>query len=149
MTDRIKILFASILFTPAMLFAANFVYRPAIAAPPEPPREFRGAWITVVASNQDWPSKPGLTVEQQKAELISLLDRAAQLHLNAVIFQVRPACDAMYASPIEPWSAYLTGTQGKAPEPFYDPLAFAIKEDVLMTRFAIVIFVSDDLWYVN
>jgi uncharacterized lipoprotein YddW (UPF0748 family) len=57
-----------------------------------------------------------------------LLDRAAQLHLNAVIFQVRPACDAMYASPIEPWSAYLTGTQGKAPGPFYDPLAFAVKE---------------------
>src|SRR5208282_4517401 len=128
MTARIKILSAFVFLTPAMLFAAGEVYRPVVVTPPEPPREFRGAWIAVVASNQDWPSKPGLAVEEQKAELISLLDRAAQLHLNAVIFQVRPACDAMYASPIEPWSACLTGTQGKAPEPFYDPLAFAIKE---------------------
>jgi uncharacterized lipoprotein YddW (UPF0748 family) len=111
-----------------MLFATGEIYQPVAVTPPEPPREFRGAWIAVVANNQDWPSKPALTVEQQKAELISLLNRAAQLHLNAVVFQVRPACDAMYASPIEPWSAYLTGTQGKAPEPFYDPLAFAIKE---------------------
>jgi len=104
------------------------VYSPGAVTPPAVPREFRGAWITVVADHQDWPSKQNLTVEQQKAELIALLDRAAQLHLNAVIFQVRPACDAVYASSIEPWSAYLNGTQGKAPEPFYDPLAFAIEE---------------------
>ena len=65
---------------------------------------------------------------EQKAELLAILDRAAQLKLNAVIFQVRPACDAMYASRIEPWSEYLTGTMGKAPEPFYDPLAFAVEE---------------------
>src|ERR1035438_10508325 len=109
MTARIKILFASIFFTPAMLFAANFVYRPAIATPPQPPREFRGAWNAAVATNQDWPSKPGLPVAQQKAELISLLDRAAQLHFNAIIFQVRPASDAIYASPIEPWSERITG----------------------------------------
>ena len=128
MIARKKTLSVLVWLTPAMLFAAGEIYRPTVVTPPEPPREFRGAWITVVASNQDWPSKPGLTVEQQKAELIALLDRAAQLHLNAVIFQVRPACDAMYASPIDPWSAYLTGTQGKAPDPFYDPLAFAIKE---------------------
>ena len=128
MTARTKILSALFFLAPAILFATGGIYGPAVITPPQPPREFRGAWITVVASNQDWPSKPGLTVEQQKAELISLLDRAVRLHLNAVIFQVRPACDAMYASPIEPWSAYLTGTQGKAPEPFYDPLAFAIRE---------------------
>jgi uncharacterized lipoprotein YddW (UPF0748 family) len=67
-----------------------------------------------------------LPVAQQQAELISLLDRAAQLHFNVVFFQVRSVCDAMYASPIEPWSEYLTGTQGRAPEPFYDPLAFAV-----------------------
>ena len=60
--------------------------------------------------------------------MIALLDRAAQLKLNAVIFQVRPSCDALYASPIEPWSEYLTGTMGQAPQPFYDPLAFAIEE---------------------
>ena len=111
-----------------MLFAADFVYRPAEVAAPEPPREFRGAWITEVASNPDWPSRPGLTVAEQKAELIWLLDRAVELKLNAVIFQVRPACDALYASGIEPWSESLTGVQGWAPEPFYDPLAFAIAE---------------------
>jgi uncharacterized lipoprotein YddW (UPF0748 family) len=125
---RIKILCAFCIFIFAKLFAANEIYRPAEIVPPEPPREFRGAWITEVASNADWPSKPGLTVAQQKAELISLLDRAVQLHLNAIVFQVRPACDAVYASPIEPWSEYLTGKQGKSPQPFYDPLAFAIDE---------------------
>jgi uncharacterized lipoprotein YddW (UPF0748 family) len=96
--------------------------------PPPPPREFRGAWITEVATNQDWPSKPGLPAAQQKAELIALLDRAVQLKLNAVIFQVRPASDAMYASSIEPWSAYLTGKMGQPPQPPYDPLAFAVAE---------------------
>jgi uncharacterized lipoprotein YddW (UPF0748 family) len=94
---------------------------------PAPPREFRAAWLTTVA-NMDWPSKPGLPVAQQKAELISLLDRAAQLHFNAVFFQVRPVADAFYASPFEPWSGYLTGHQGQAPAPYYDPLAFAIAE---------------------
>jgi len=129
MKVRIHILSALIFLAQATaLFAAtNFIYRPVSIAPPELPREFRGAWIATVA-NIDWPSKPGLTVDQQKAELISLLDRAAQLHLNAIIFQVRPLCDAMYASNIEPWSEYLTGTQSKAPQPFYDPLAFAIDE---------------------
>jgi uncharacterized lipoprotein YddW (UPF0748 family) len=95
--------------------------------PPPPPREFRAAWLATVA-NIDWPSKPGLPVAQQKAELVSLLDRAAQLHFNAVLFQVRPVGDAVYASPIEPWSEYLSGRQGQAPVPFYDPLAFAIEE---------------------
>ncbi len=96
-------------------------------APPLPPREFRGEWIATVA-NIDWPSKPGLSTAQQKAELITLLNRAAQLKLNAIVFQVRPACDAMYASQIEPWSEYLTGVMGRAPEPFYDPLQLVIEE---------------------
>jgi uncharacterized lipoprotein YddW (UPF0748 family) len=99
----------------------------ASISPPPPAREMRGAWIATVA-NIDWPSKPGLTADQQKAELISLLDRAAQLHLNAVFFQVRTVCDAVYASPLEPWSEYLTGAQGKMPSPYYDPLAFAVSE---------------------
>jgi uncharacterized lipoprotein YddW (UPF0748 family) len=127
MKTRIKILSASVLFLPAILFAANLVYQPLSITPPNPPREFRGAWVTTVG-NIDWPSKPGLAVAQQKAELISLLNRAVQLHLNAIIFQVRPSSDAMYASSIEPWSEYITGTQGQAPQPFYDPLAFAIEE---------------------
>lgn len=124
---QIRILLVLALATPAMLFATELNYRPCALEPPAPPREFRGAWIATVA-NLDWPSKPGLSVTEQKAELIALLDRAAQLRMNAVIFQVRPACDAMYVSAIEPWSEFLTGTMGKAPEPYYDPLAFAIAE---------------------
>lgn len=95
--------------------------------PPAPRPEFRAVWIATVG-NIDWPSRPGLTTDQQKAEMIALLDRAKQLNLNAVVFQVRPACDALYASPYEPWSEYLTGQQGKAPDPLYDPLAFAVEE---------------------
>jgi uncharacterized lipoprotein YddW (UPF0748 family) len=102
-------------------------YGPVSLTPPPPPREFRGAWLATVA-NKDWPSQPGLSVPAQKAELIALLDRAVQLKLNAIIFQVRPSSDAVYASSLEPWSEYLTGTMGRAPQPLYDPLAFAITE---------------------
>jgi uncharacterized lipoprotein YddW (UPF0748 family) len=102
-------------------------YQIASVVPPAVPREFRGAWVATVA-NIDWPSKQGLTTTEQKSELLAMLDRAAQLKLNAIIFQVRPACDAMYASNLEPWSEYLTGTMGKAPEPLYDPLAFVVTE---------------------
>jgi uncharacterized lipoprotein YddW (UPF0748 family) len=90
-------------------------------------REFRGAWVATVG-NIDWPSKPGLTTAQQKAELLTILDRAAELRLNAIILQVRPGCDALYASAFEPWSEYLTGTMGQPPTPFYDPLAFAVEQ---------------------
>jgi len=107
-------------------WAAGLGYVPADVVPPEPLREFRAMWIATV-NNIDWPSQPGLTVRQQQAELLALLDRAVQLRLNAVIFQVRPACDALYASRLEPWSEYLTGQMGQAPTPFYDPLAFAVK----------------------
>lgn len=104
--------------------------KPAVAAektPPKPQREFRGAWVATVG-NSVWPSKPGLPVAEQKAELLAILDRAAQLKMNAIIFQVRPACDALYASKLEPWSEYLTGKMGQPPTPFYDPLEFAITE---------------------
>lgn len=102
----------------------------AEAAPsdmPDVPREMRGLWISTV-ENIDWPSKPGIPVDQQKAELIKILDKVQALHMNAVVFQVRPAGDAMYFSKLEPWSRYLTGKQGQAPSPFYDPLEFAITE---------------------
>ena len=105
--------------------AAN--YEPSKVIPPEPAREFRGAWVATVA-NIDWPSQKALSTPEQKAEMLAILDRAAQLKLNAIVFQVRPACDAFYASRIDPWSEYLTGTMGKPPEPFYDPLAFAVEE---------------------
>ena len=90
-------------------------------------REFRGAWIASVA-NLDWPSSNDLTVEEQKTELIELLNKLQELNFNAVLFQVRPECDALYNSSLEPWSYWLTGIQGKAPEPYYDPLEFAIEE---------------------
>lgn len=90
-------------------------------------REFRGAWITTVW-NSDWPSKAGLSTTQQQNELVAILTRLQELNFNAVILQVRPEGDALYASELEPWSAWLTGTQGEAPEPFYDPLQFAIVE---------------------
>lgn len=94
---------------------------------PGPMEEFRGVWVATVA-NIDWPSRPGLTVQQQREELIRLLDRAAALNFNAVIFQVRPSADAFYDSPYEPWSYYLTGEMGRSPLPEYDPLEFAIEE---------------------
>jgi uncharacterized lipoprotein YddW (UPF0748 family) len=90
-------------------------------------REFRGTWVASVA-NIDWPSSPDLTVDQQKAELLQILDRMQSLNMNALILQVRPAGDAFYASELEPWSYWLTGQQGKAPVPFYDPLEWAIAE---------------------
>jgi uncharacterized lipoprotein YddW (UPF0748 family) len=96
-------------------------------APPPVPREFRAAWVASVA-NIDWPSKPGLSVWQQQVELLQILNKAVELNLNAVILQIRPAADALYASEYEPWSEYLTGQMGAAPEPRYDPLAFAIEE---------------------
>ncbi|MBA3833056.1 MAG: family 10 glycosylhydrolase [Chthoniobacterales bacterium] len=88
-------------------------------------REFRGAWVATVY-NLDWPSQPGLPASVQQAQLRALLDRAAELKLNAILLQVRPASDALYASEKEPWSEFLTGTAGVSPG--YDPLAFAIAE---------------------
>lgn len=124
---RARRLALGLLATATLCGQAAAGYEPSTVQPPRVPREFRGAWVATVA-NIDWPSKPGLSVTQQKAELITLLNYAAKLKLNALIFQVRPACDAMYASTLEPWSEYLTGAMGKAPSPFYDPLAFAITE---------------------
>ena len=95
--------------------------------PPPAPREFRAAWVATVA-NIDWPSKPGLPAEAQRAEALAVLDRAQALGLNALILQVRPAGDALYPSTLEPWSEYLTGEQGRAPVPAYDPLAFWIEQ---------------------
>lgn len=99
----------------------------ADGAPPDPAREFRGAWVATVA-NIDWPSSPHLSTDEQKRELTGILDTASRLHLNALIFQVRPECDALYDSPFEPWSEWLTGKQGRAPSPAYDPLAFAVEQ---------------------
>lgn len=89
--------------------------------------EFRGVWIATV-DNIDWPRRNDFDVESQKAEYIRQLELHQQNGMNAVIVQVRPAADAFYASPYEPWSQWLTGKQGKAPQPYYDPLQFMIEE---------------------
>jgi uncharacterized lipoprotein YddW (UPF0748 family) len=90
-------------------------------------REFRGAWIALVR-NEDWPSQPGISTAEQKQELRLILDELQANNINSVIFQIRPECDAIYQSNYEPWSYWLTGVQGQAPSPFYDPLQFAIDE---------------------
>ncbi len=98
-----------------------------LATLPPLEREFRGVWVATV-DNIDWPSEPGLSSSEQQAEMRAILDRAVELNLNAIIFQVRPTADALYSSSIEPWSAYLTGVQGRAPDPYYDPLTFTLDE---------------------
>lgn len=90
-----------------------------------PNREFRGAWVTTVYG-LDWPENVGLSQEEQKSRLRTLLDDLKDAGLNAVLFQVRTECDALYNSNYEPWSRWLTGTQGQGPG--YDPLTFAIEE---------------------
>ncbi len=88
-------------------------------------RELRGVWIPSVF-NISWPSRSGLSADDQRLELMALLDRAGEVGLNAIFLQVRPEGDALYNSTLEPWSRALTGTQGR--DPGYDPLTFAINE---------------------
>ena len=123
-----RAMLALLLAAPALpARAAGVSYVASKEVPPAVPREFRGAWVATVG-NIDWPSKAGLTTQQQQTELLALLDKAVALRLNAIVLQVRPGCDALYASKLEPWTEYLTGTMGRAPDPYYDPLAFAVAE---------------------
>lgn len=92
-----------------------------------PKREFRGVWIATVM-NIDWPSKAGLSTPAQQLELIQMLDNHQRAGINAVLLQIRPSADALYARSKEPWSRFLTGAPGKAPNPHWDPLEFAIEE---------------------
>ncbi|MDO4191403.1 MAG: family 10 glycosylhydrolase [Bacteroidales bacterium] len=91
------------------------------------PREMRAAWVATVV-NIDWPSSNTLSTPQQRQEMIAILDTLQSLHFNAIFIQVRPSADAFFESTHEPWSLYLTGKQGEAPTPFYDPLAFIVEE---------------------
>jgi len=90
-------------------------------------REFRGAWVATV-KNIDWPSSCESSVEVQKKELVDLLNVLQDIGINAILFQVRAECDAFYDSKSEPWSNWLTGKQGRAPDPYFDPLEFITKE---------------------
>lgn len=88
-----------------------------------PKREFRGAWIQCVNGQFQ-----GMPVAKMKQTLISQLDNLKGAGMNAIIFQVRAEADALYRSAYEPWSRFLTGVQGKAPSPVWDPLEFMVEE---------------------
>ena len=123
--------FLLLLFSPATGYSKNDVRNSAEKIGNDKPSEagiteFRAVWIATI-NNIDWPSKPNLSVAQQKSEFLKLLDTFQQFNLNVVILQVRAASDAFYESKTEPWSLFLTGKQGKAPAPYYDPLAWAIE----------------------
>src|SRR5215207_1690123 len=96
-------LFCTLFVGAAAAASSPPAYGPSQVKPPPAAREFRGAWIASVG-NIDWPSQRGLSTGQQKTELLAILDLARQLRLNALLLQVRPACDALYQSSLEPWS---------------------------------------------
>ncbi|QGY45025.1 family 10 glycosylhydrolase [Maribellus comscasis] len=111
-----------------LLFLVTFFLVYTIEAQVYSPKfEFRAVWVATV-NNIDWPSKSGLSTEQQKKEITDILNLHQDLGMNAIILQVRPAADAFYPSNLEPWSRYLSGIPGQAPEPFYDPLKFWIDQ---------------------
>ncbi len=110
-----------------LLLLFLFSFHSATAQEISPKYEMRATWITTIFGN-DFPSKAGLKTDQQKRELIQLLDRLQSIGLNAIFFQIRPSADAFYESKKEPWSEWLTGEQGLSPYPFYDPLTFIVEE---------------------
>ena len=86
-------------------------------------REFRGAWIQAVNGQF-----VGMSTQQMQKTLSYQLDELWKDGVNAIIFQVRPECDALYKSSLEPWSRFLTGQQGLPPNPYWDPLQWMIDE---------------------
>ncbi|MEA2076941.1 MAG: family 10 glycosylhydrolase [Candidatus Marinimicrobia bacterium] len=94
-----------------------------------PKQEFRGVWLSTVA-NIDWPEDKYDPEVKKQADLVKFMDTLKASGVNAVLFQVRPACDAMYNSPYEPWSYWFSGSQGEGPsaDSLWDPLEFAIRE---------------------
>lgn len=98
---------------------------PALPTGEQPKSQLRAVWIATVV-NIDWPSQTGLPIAEQQQQFITILDKVQQMHMNAVIVQIRPTADAFYPSKLFPWSRYLTGAQGQ--DPGYDPLAFMIEQ---------------------
>ncbi len=94
-----------------------------VLAQNQPKREFRGAWIQIINGQFQ-----GLSTEEAQRKLLTQLDALQEANINAVVFQVRAEADAFYASNLEPWSRFLTGQQGKSPNPYWDPLAFMVEE---------------------
>ncbi|MFH0792633.1 MAG: family 10 glycosylhydrolase [bacterium] len=114
-------------FVLAVSYYAASVFAQGTGDLPKVEREFRAVWVATVA-NIDWPTSPGLSTEVQKQQAIAILDKIKELQMNAVVLQVRAQADAFYKSDLEPWSYYLTGQEGKAPDPYYDPLEFWVEE---------------------
>ena len=110
-----------------LLIAATFIFCNTMAIAQAPLAELRAVWVATV-SNIDFPKSPTISSDVQKAEFIQLLDMHQKNGMNAVVVQIRPATDAFYPSPLEPWSQWLTGRQGQAPVPYYDPLEFMLTE---------------------
>ncbi len=106
-----------------LLLMAGGVFAQVQTGSAYPKREFRAAWIQSV--NGQFREMP---TEKLKQNLIGQLNSLQKAGINAIIFQVRPEADALYASRLEPWSRFLTGVQGKAPEPYWDPMQFMIDE---------------------
>ena len=86
----------------------------------------RGVWVATVA-NIDYPSRQGLTADELKSEADTILDNIAAMGLNTVFFQVRPSADALYQSDIFPWSRYVSGTAGQAPDQDFDVLSYWVE----------------------
>lgn len=105
------------------LFLATGVGAQIQQQSPYSKREFRGAWIQAVNGQFR-----GIPTEKLKQTLIDQLNSLQGAGINAIIFQVRPEADALYASQLEPWSRFLTGVQGQAPSPYWDPMQFMIDE---------------------
>lgn len=105
------------------LFLATGVGAQIQQQSPYPKREFRGAWIQAVNGQFR-----GIPTEKLKQTLIDQLNSLQGAGINAIIFQVRPEADALYASQLEPWSRFLTGVQGQVPSPYWDPMQFMIDE---------------------
>ena len=110
-----------------ILFCFWFISLQQTHAQQFPKRELRAAWIATVA-NIDWPSRKDLSIHQQQVEYVKILDTLKQIGMNVVVVQVRPMADSFYPSSFEPWSEYLSGIQGKSPQPYYNPMAFMIEQ---------------------
>ena len=108
-----------ILFSLTLFLSAAWL----LAQVPQPKREFRGAWIQAVNGQFQ-----GMTPDAMRQNLTHQLDELRACGINVIIFQVRPECDALYASPYEPWSRFLSGKQGEAPSPYWDPLQWMIEQ---------------------
>ena len=104
-----------------------FILNSSVIAQSSPKRELRSAWLSTFL-NLDWPSTSGRNVQEVKDSVVKLLDMHQQTGINAIYFQVRNECDAVYQSTLEPWSASVTGAQGIAPAAGFDPLQFMIDE---------------------